>query len=646
MKVAFCLFKYFPFGGLQRDFLAIAEECLKRDYEVDVYTLQWQGEVPKGFNVKILDVPGIMNHTRYKNFSNYILKQQFTGGYDLVIGFNKMRGLDVYFAADPCYLERTKTLKSKFYRLMPRFHSLRAMEQCVFSQASNTQILALTKSQIVDFQCHYHTPSERFAMIPAWIKGDRRPHAGMHQQAEKIRAEFTIKDGEKLLLFVGSGFQTKGLDRALRAVQSLSQEQQKKIHFLIVGHDKIEPFKNYADKLKLKARVEFLGGRQDIPDFLFAADLLLHPAYSESAGIVLLEATIAGTPVLTTAACGYAEHIQAANSGVVLPEPFSQQQLNNELQQLLFTQDLRSLGNNGIAYGKANDFYSMPEKIVDKFVEYQKVKQQSFIRNKNMMLRGELLTQGLNSFDTIINLQGQIYRQVKNRRTLKFGKGNKDYFLKVHQGVGWLEIVKNLLSLRLPILGAKNEKLAIEKLQQIGIETMTLAGYGKRGCNPANQQSFLMTEALDDTISLEDYCADWGKCSPDFTEKKQLIEKIAKITRQMHQHGINHRDYYICHFLAKKNNILQLYLIDLHRVQIRERVPQRWLIKDLGSLYFSVLDLGLSKKDILRFLKHYTNNNLKRTLTDKLWYNVNQRARFLYHKAFQKSVQLPLGDAS
>ncbi len=46
MKLALCLYKYFPYGGLQRDFLRILTECQQRGHAVDVYTSEWQGKSP------------------------------------------------------------------------------------------------------------------------------------------------------------------------------------------------------------------------------------------------------------------------------------------------------------------------------------------------------------------------------------------------------------------------------------------------------------------------------------------------------------------------------------------------------------------------------------------------------------------------
>ena len=62
---------------------------------------------------------------------------------------------------------------------------------------------------------------------------------------------------------------------------------------------------------------------------------------------------------------------------------------------------------------------------------------------------------------------------------------------------------------------------------------------------------------------------------------------------------------------------LKLSLIDLHRAQIREQTPRRWRDKDLASLYFSALDIGLTRRDLLRFLRIYFNRPLRSILLDE-----------------------------
>jgi len=239
----------------------------------------------------------------------------------------------------------------------------------------------------------------------------------------------------------------------------------------------------------------------------------------------------------------------------------------------------------------------------------------------------------------VFAIRGEIYREPKGagRRTLRFELGGAAYFLKLHWGVGWREIFKNLFSLRLPVLGARNEWLAIQRLETLGVETMQLAGFGEQGWNPARRRSFVITRELADTVSLEDYCMDWPARPPDPATKWALIRRVAEMTARMHDHGINHRDLYICHFLLQEPwpgpaTPLHLYLIDLHRVQIRSVVPRRWRVKDLAALYFSALHIGLNRRDLLRFIRWYTQARLSDALgleQASLWQEVEQRALHL-----------------
>lgn len=231
-------------------------------------------------------------------------------------------------------------------------------------------------------------------------------------------------------------------------------------------------------------------------------------------------------------------------------------------------------------------------------------------------------------FDSLGELQGEVFREVDARRTLKVSMGDEPYFLKIHFGVGWLEIIKNLVQFRLPVLGARNEWVAIRRLDQAGVATMTPVVFVEYGVNPAQQCSAIVTEALEDRTSLEFYDP------PDALEKRELLQLIGTISRRMHLAGVNHRDYYLCHFLMSKTDHKDLRLIDLHRAQVRARVPVRWLVKDLGGLLFSALDKGLTRRDLLRFLTVYRQQPLRDILRTerRFWNRVLSRARRLYQQ--------------
>ncbi len=242
-------------------------------------------------------------------------------------------------------------------------------------------------------------------------------------------------------------------------------------------------------------------------------------------------------------------------------------------------------------------------------------------------------------FDDFMSVKGEVFRSTNNRETLRVVKGNKSYFIKKHFGVGCKEFLKNVLQFRLPVFSAKNEWLAIQKLEQLGIPTMTLVGYGWCGINPIKRQSFVITEEIQNILGLRDICISWHKNPLTFAIKKAIIEELAYIAKTMHENGINHRDFYSAHFLLDKPSVMnlnkpKLYLIDLHRAQIREKIPERWLIKDIAALYFSVLNTKLTQRDIFRFLSGYFAKPWREVIKEHatFLYEIEKRAKKLYKK--------------
>jgi heptose I phosphotransferase len=235
---------------------------------------------------------------------------------------------------------------------------------------------------------------------------------------------------------------------------------------------------------------------------------------------------------------------------------------------------------------------------------------------------------GRDRFADLMAIDGEVFREQPGRRTLRFTRHGKSYFIKQHFGAGWREIFKNLLSFRSPVLGAQNEYLAVARLKSLGVGTLNVVGYGCWGVNPATRKSFIVTEDLGDTETLEDLCRDWKENPPGVRFKRSLIARVACIARTLHENGINHRDFYLCHFRLGKGADSPLYLIDLHRAQLRSKTPRRWVVKDVGGLYFSSLDIGLKRRDLYRFMIAYRGQPLRRIMRDEadFWRQVERRA--------------------
>ena len=366
MIVAFCLYKYFPFGGLQRDFMRIAQTVAGRGHQVRVYTQSWQGECPEAFELIIVPVRKRTNHGRNAEYYQWVKAHLAQHPVARVVGFNKMPGLDIYYAADVCYAEKVAQEKGFLYRLTSRYRHYAAFERATFEQGKKTQLLMLTDKQIADFQRHYQTEPERFHILPPGIYPDRKYSQQIADSRRLYREKNHIGEDQNFVLQVGSDFNRKGVARTIEAIAALPDALRQNTLLYVVGQDKPGPFAALSAKLGIKENVHFFAGRSDVAELMAAADLLVHPAKQEAAGIVLLEAVAAGLPVIVTGVCGYAPYIADARCGEVINEPFSQAALNKTLADALGTPSrLSEWAANARHYADTQDLYSLPERVAD-----------------------------------------------------------------------------------------------------------------------------------------------------------------------------------------------------------------------------------------------------------------------------------------
>lgn len=362
--LAFCLFKYFPHGGLERDMLRIALACRSRGYEIDVYATSWKGDVPGSLRLHLYRPRALTNHGRMRQYHAWLNCQLARRPAACVVGFQKMPGLDVYYAADGCYQAKALAEHGPLYRLLPRYRQYRIFEEAVFGRGSKTHVLMLSKAQEALYVHHYGTPKERVHSLPPNVAKDRLAGAEAPETRRAFRQELGLTEGDRLLLQLGSDFRRKGLDRSMRALAALPQALRARTWLYVVGDSPSRPFARLARRLGVAEQVVFLGPRDDVPRLLVSADLLVHPAYHENTGTVLLEALASGLPVAVTGVCGYAHYIEQAQAGWVIPEPFDQDLFNRTVRAALERPDLREIGQRGADFARREDLYGMVDAVV------------------------------------------------------------------------------------------------------------------------------------------------------------------------------------------------------------------------------------------------------------------------------------------
>ncbi|MFO7885370.1 MAG: glycosyltransferase family 4 protein [Desulfobacteraceae bacterium] len=364
LNLAFCLFKYFPFGGLQGDFMQIAKICLNHGHNVDVYTIKWNGEKPEGLNVNLVSVSGLSNHGKYKSFGNKIASIVKQKDYDAVVGFNRIPGLDIYYAADGSYAAKMQN-RTILNRLSNRYRTFMALERAVYDKNLKTQILLLTEKEKNFYMDFYKTEESRFHILPPGISKKCIPPSNVIEIRTKKRKELGVDTQKNLILMVCTVFKIKGVERAIRALASLPKKISSETILVIVGIDKPLKYKWIAKQLNVSKQVKFIGARKDVPHLLMASDLFLHPASIENTGTVIVEALVANIPVITTDICGYSHHVIDADAGRVVPSPFLQETLNKDLLYMLTSDKKNIWCQNAKTYIEKTDVFSRSEKAVE-----------------------------------------------------------------------------------------------------------------------------------------------------------------------------------------------------------------------------------------------------------------------------------------
>jgi UDP-glucose:(heptosyl)LPS alpha-1,3-glucosyltransferase len=321
MKIALIRKRYTFHGGAEgfsRDLIAL---LAREGHEVHIHAISWDGTVAAE-NVYFHRVPAVTFSSFLRDLSFAFLSglQVAHAGYDIIQSHDKTRYQDIYRAGDGCHIEwlRQRWRRTGFFGkaaiLCNPYHWLiLGLERSIFKKRRYRKIIAiseLVKRNIID---NYHVPEDHIAVIYNGVDLDRFHPANRERFRSEIRRQHEIPDGAFVLLFVGSGFERKGVRYLIEAAEMLDVP----VTLLIVGRGSGEKYQHMIRR----QRVIFCGPRKEIERYYAAADVFVFPTVYEPFGNVHLEALASGLPVITTGQSGGADIIRDGKDGFVVQEP-------------------------------------------------------------------------------------------------------------------------------------------------------------------------------------------------------------------------------------------------------------------------------------------------------------------------------------
>lgn len=318
IRLAIVRQKYRPDGGAER-FISRALEALDdQNIELNIITRQWEGKPNPKWKIHLCNPAKQGRVSREKGFAVAAQKCWQAAQFDIVQSHERIPGCDIFRAGDGAHrvwLEQRARVISPAQRFLTRLspyhrYVLRAEEE-MFHSAQLKKIICNSEMVKRDIMRCYGVDASRFEVIYNAIDAEKFTPA-TQEQRRTARAEMSIPEQAVTLIYVGSGFERKGLKPAIQAIASSDR------YLIVVGQDKSQKkYETLARQLGCFDRIRFMGVQNNVLPYYHVADGMILPTLYDPFPNVILEAMACGLPVITSQTCGGAEFITEGHEGYV-----------------------------------------------------------------------------------------------------------------------------------------------------------------------------------------------------------------------------------------------------------------------------------------------------------------------------------------
>jgi UDP-glucose:(heptosyl)LPS alpha-1,3-glucosyltransferase len=333
VKIAIIRKKYTFHGGAEGFSGSFIENLANEGHEIHIFAIKWQtGKKHK--NIHFHKVPAItfLSFLRDLTFavSSFFLLKKQRKYFDIIQTHDKTLYQDIYRAGDGCHIEWLKQrwkrigLSGKISVLFNPYHWLiLAIERSIFKKRRFNKIIAISEMVKKNIMDNYGVSPADIEVIYNGVDIKKYHPENRAKYRSEIRQKYGLTDDDFVGLFVGSGFERKGVRYLIRAVESISEP----VSLMIVGKGKnpsLSPLSKEGIKggsLHHKQKIIFCGPQKEIYKYYAAADIFVFPTIYEPFGNVHLEALASGLPVITTNNSGASEIIKDGVHGFVVREP-------------------------------------------------------------------------------------------------------------------------------------------------------------------------------------------------------------------------------------------------------------------------------------------------------------------------------------
>lgn len=326
MRIAIIRQQYTPYGGAER-FVSNALSALNASSSDTVETTlicrRWQalGDTPEHFHTIRCD-PSYFPKTsvrRDESFAEGVKEILKTHHFDLSQTHERIPGCDIFRAGDGVHAtwlsirNRIASPLKRFGMMLNPYHRyMLETEKELLTAPTLKAVICNSKMVRDDIQNRFNVPSEKLHIIYNGYDNAQFSPELVADFRDMMRRQLPLQPDTTVFLFVGSGFERKGLTQAINAIKD-----HPKAILVVVGYDKkFEWYRKMAQSV-CPGRVIFVGPTTDVRPYYGAADVLLLPTLYDPFPNVVFEAMSCKLPVITTLQCGGQDMIANGVEGFI-----------------------------------------------------------------------------------------------------------------------------------------------------------------------------------------------------------------------------------------------------------------------------------------------------------------------------------------
>jgi len=312
LKIAVLIKNFNRVGGAEKYAVETTRRLAQRKHEISLYS--WAADAEAVSGLRFHKVPNRMRFSSVLNlyaFSREVSRLMKGKNYDVVLSHDRTSSQDIAVI-------HTFSYKSG----VDGYSLLRKIDQLYLSPRSglhlwldkrqmNSSWLVAVSEKIREDIHNFYDRRDHVDVITPGIDIQKFTPSFIAENRDRIREEEGFTENEMVVLFVGSEFKRKGLDRLIPAIKG-------PMRLLVAGRgEKLGYYQGLAEKHGAGRKVRFLGLVSDVNRYYAASDVVVLPSRIEAFGISLLEGMACGLPVITSAGTGCADLIDSGVNGFI-----------------------------------------------------------------------------------------------------------------------------------------------------------------------------------------------------------------------------------------------------------------------------------------------------------------------------------------